>query len=432
MNRTFPVALRHALIMELIETLPQLPAAVHAEAMRFVLAQCDTIGDQAGHGARQDCMVRCIHAYQRRSGQETQVEKFVPANDEEARIAAEYFTEIDPKSIPPCQVIAHLDNLLAAMDWADAMSDREGSERALISLCVHCEDTFALVNGLPALLKKDAAWGALPALRAGFAQKALLLVPVTSVACQGALISVAFHLADPHSAMRKQAERDGRTLMEEVFDAKRPANVGWLADNLFYGDVIHALIKRVESWPEPNARLAMLRELAAVAWEKGEMAQMEKLCAAICKLDPPDPAALQALMQANMEESAFAHMEIASRDVIPYLLCAPPGLPRVAALDTLNLFMMKLPKFEQRLKVQLRYNKLFFYGLQARARLIGTYLNSNEPALERLAGAAMPAARRTADAASTPARAGSVAHPQANAMVHRLGQLFAPAAGPGE
>jgi hypothetical protein len=137
-------------------------------------------------------------------------------------------------------------------------------------------------------------------------------------------------------------------------------------------------------------------------------------------------------MQANMEESAFAHMEIASRDVIPYLLCAPPGLPRVAALDTLNLFMMKLPKFEQRLKVQLRYNKLFFYGLQARARLIGTYLNSNEPALERLAGAAMPAARRTADAASTPATAGPFAHPQANAMVHRLGQLFAPAAGPGE
>ena len=120
MNSAFPVALRCSMIMELIGTLPQLPAAAHADAMRVVLARCETIGEQTEPAFRQQSMAQCIHAYQRRSEQEPQLLKFTPANDEEARIAAGYFTEIDITAVPPKQVVSHLDQIGLNRDAAAA------------------------------------------------------------------------------------------------------------------------------------------------------------------------------------------------------------------------------------------------------------------------------------------------------------------------
>ena len=401
MNGAFPVALRCSMIMELIGTLPQLPAAAHADAMRVVLARCETIGEQTEPAFRQQSRAQCIHAYQRRSEQEPQLLKFTPANDEDARIAAGYFTEIDITAVPLKQVVSHLDHLLAAMDWADAMDDSEEGERALIILCEHCTDTFAQLNDAPASLKKDAAWGQLQALKTPFAQKALLLVPVRSMVCQAALVSVTLDLAEQASAMRRQAEKDGRDLILKTPDAMLSANLVALARSLFRKGVINTVIKRVEAWPDPVARLAMLRQLAIVAWEKGAMDHMERLCAGICKLDPPDAVALQAFMQANMKQLPSVRLEMATRDVMPYMLCVPSGLARVAALETLGMFLLVFLGKNQSARAQARFFALLEYSNRVHATLINTYYNSDEAELERRADAAKSTGGRAAAGAAS-------------------------------
>jgi hypothetical protein len=400
--------LRRALVMELIDTLPQLPGASHATAMRVVLAQCATIGEHAGQATRRKCMAQCIHAYQRRTELEPQLQKFMPANDEEACIAAEYFVpDFDHGTVPFIEVVSHLDNLLAAMDSADAMTDSEQGDRAIAILCGHCTDVFAVLNGDAASLRKNAGWGQIAVLKPKFAAKATLLFPARSMSCQAALISVILDLSEQGSTMRRQAEKDGRNLIADTSDDMLSANLALLATSLFRKGVINALIKRVEAWPEPIVRLGMLRQLAIVAWERGAMDHMERLCAGLCKLVPPDPVALQALMQANMQKRTSDRMEIATRDVIPYLLCVSPGLPRVAALETLGIFLLAIPELNQGIKAQLRFLALLNYSIRARARLVRTYYSSNEAELERVADAAKLKNGR-------PSAAGSASALQAN------------------
>jgi hypothetical protein len=388
MNSAYPVVLRSALVTELIGTLPQLPGVSHAAAMRVVLAHCGTIGEHAGQAIRQKCMAQCIHAYQRRTELEPQLQKFRPVNDEEARIAADYFVaDFDHGTVPFMQVIHHLTNLLVAMDSADAMNDSEEGDRVVAILCHHCTELFAVLHGDAVSLQKNAGWGQIGDLKARFAAKATLLFPARSMACQAALVSVILDLSEEGSAMRKQAEKDGRSLIAGTTDDMLSENLAPLAAHLFRKGVINTLIKRVEAWPDPIVRLGMLRQLAVVAWERGAMDHMERLCAGICTLAPPDPVALQALMQANMKKRVSDRMEIATRDVIPYLLCVPPGLPRVAALETLGIFLLAMPELNQGIKAQLRFLDLLNYSIRARARLIRTYYSSNEAELERVADA---------------------------------------------
>lgn len=424
MNSAFSWDLRASMFNEIIGTLPQLSAAAHADALRLVLAQCDTMREQSGQAVRQQCMARCIHAYQRRTEHDPQLERFTPRNDEEARIAADYFgTRMDLAAVPLKAVIHHLEHLLAAMDWAEAMDHREAGERAMIIMCQHCTNAFGLLNDAPVSLKADAAWGQLPALKTRFAQKALLLVPVQSTICQAALISVILDLAEQGSAMRKQAEKDGRNLVARTPDAMLSANLVPLARNLFRKGVINTLIKRVESWPHPGARLAMLRQLAIVAWEVGAMDHMERLCAGICKLDPPDPVALQALMKANQQQRALIRLEMATRDIIPYLLCAPSGLPRVAALETLGIFMLIFPEKNQDARTQARFAALLHYANRGHASLIKTYYSSNEAELERHAGAARSTGGRAPAAAAASATTDPSKNPTFVAMMRMLEEM---------
>lgn len=396
MNSAFPLALSSSLVVELIGTLPQLAPAAHAEAMRVVLARCAAIGEHAGDMARQKWMALCIHAYQLRTEQEPRLPMFKPGNDEEARIAAAYFTEIDVAATPMKQLASHLEHLLAAMDWADAMDDSEEGDGVLTLLCEHCTDTFFQLNHAPAVMKKDAAWAQLPALKTRFAQKAVLLYPMRSVSCQAALVAVTLDLAVQDSAMRRQAEKDGQNLFAETPNAMLPANLAVLARSLFRKGVINTLIMRVEAWSDPVTRLAMLRQLAIVAWEKGAMDYMEYLCANISKLNPPDAVALQALMQANMHQGPMVRMEMVTRDVMPYLLCVPPGLPRVAALEAAGLFKAVVPELNQSVRAQERFLALLSYSTRTHARLIATYYSSNEAELERHADAAKAASNPTA------------------------------------
>jgi hypothetical protein len=424
MNSAYPVALRSALVMQLIDTLPQLPGVSHDAAMRLVLAHCDTIGEHAGQTTRQKSMTRCIHGYQRRTELESQLEKFRPANDEEARIAADYFVaDFDHGTVPFMQVIHHLANLLAAMDSADAMNDSEEGDRAIAILCHHCTELFAVLHGDVASLQKNAEWGQIAGLKAKFAAKATLLFPARSMACQAALVSVVLDLSEQGSAMRKQAEKDGRRLVTETPDDMLAANLAPLATSLFRKGVINTMIKRVEAWLVPDARLGMLRQLAIVAWERGAMDHMEHLCASICKVVPPEPVALEALMKANMHKRAFDRMEIATRDVIPYLLCVPPGLPRVAAIETLGIFSLAMPELNQGIKAQLRFLNLLNYSIRARARLIRTYYSSNEAELERVADAAKSKNGRTPVGGSASSSAGLLANPTYVAAMQMLEQF---------
>jgi hypothetical protein len=424
MNTAFPVALRSALVMQLIETLPQLPGASHAAAMQIVLTHCGTIGEHAGQVAKQKCMAECIHAYQRRTELEPQLEKFRPANDEESRIAAGYFAaDLDHGSVPFMQVISHLTNLLAAMDSADAMDDSEEGDRAIAMMCGHCTELFAVLHGDAVTLQKNAGWGQIAVLKATFAAKATLLFPTRSLACQAALVSVVLDLSEQGSAMRKQAEKDGRNLIADTPNDMLSANLTPLATSLFRKGVINTLIKRVEAWPVPDARLGMLRQLAIVAWERGAMDHMEHLCASICKLVPPDPVALQALMQANLQKGAFDRMEISTRDVIPYLLCVPPGLPRVAAIETLGIFSLAMPELNQGIKAQRRFLSLLNYSIRARTTLIRRYYSSNEAELERVADAAKSNNGRSPAGSSASSSAGLRANPTYVAAMQMLEQF---------
>lgn len=416
MNRAFPAALKHSLLMELIGTLSQLPAAMHADAMQFVLAQCNAIGEQCGPATRQACMTLCIHAYQNRSECEPQLEKFWPVTDEEIRIAAHYFAEdIDPASVPFPQLLNHLGSLLAAMDSANGMQDSEAGDRALTMLCNHCTDTFSVIDGGTEVLRKHAGWEQVANLKAAFARKALLLFPDKSVTCQAALLSITLAFAGKDSAMHKQAEIDGRDLIMAIPDALLALDLAPLATSLFRTDVVKLLIERVEGWTEPLERLAMLRQLATAAWERGEMSHMEQLCASISRMVPPDAVALQALMQANMQLRSAERLEFATRDVIPYLLCVPSGLTRVAALDTLGRMMEIVPDNGQGMKAKQRWTALRLYSLNAHGRLISTYYSSNERELERMADAA----RLPVGAASLPT------HPAINALLDAAMRVLA-------
>ena len=423
MNGAFPVALRSALIMELGGTLSQLPATLHAEALRFFLSQCGTIGEHAGPVARHKCMLQSIHAYQRRTELEPQLQKFMSVNDEEATIAADYFiADIDHGTVPLMQVIHHLAGLLAAMDGADAMNDSEQGDRAIAMMCEHCTDLFAVLDSDAVMLRNKAGWEQIAVLKARFAEKATLLFPARSMSCQAALVSVVLDLSGQGSAMRRQAEKDGRSLIARTPDAMLLENLAPLARTLFRRGVINTLIKRVEAWPEPGVKLGMLRQLAVVAWERGAMDHMERLCESICKLAPPDPVAMQALMQENSHKDGFSRMEIGTRDILPYLLCVPTGLPRVAAIEALGIFLLVLPEPKQSKKLQSRLLALCAYAVRAQAILMGRYYASNEPELERIADAAKAATIRPAMGGAASSTASPRTNPAYEAAMRMLEQ----------
>jgi hypothetical protein len=370
-NSAYPVALRSALVIELIGTLPQLPGASHAAVMQVVLAQCGAIGEHAGQAARQKCMAECIHAYQRRTELEPQLKKFRPANDEEARIAAGYFVaDLERSGVSFKQGIERLENLLDAMDWIASMSSSDESSETLIIMCDYCTENFSRLDNPYATVAKAVRSERHQALRTKFVEKALLLLPAKSMVCQAALISVILDLSDEGSTIRKQAAKDGRNLIRKISDAGLAANMTRLATSLFYKGVINTLIERVGAWPEPRARVGLLRQLAVVAWKKRAMEVMEGLCARISKVEPPDPVALNALMQENMHISIAARVELATRDIIPYLLCVAPGLARAAAVKTLSRFMPMLPDFTHQPKQERRMMALSVYGMMAQVRLL--------------------------------------------------------------
>lgn len=393
MNSAFPLALKHSLLMELVGTLPQLPAAMHADAMQFVLAQCNAIGEQCGPATRQACMTLCIHDYQRRSECTPQLEKFWPVTDEEVRIAADFFdADIDPASVPFPQLLNHLESLLAAMDSANGMQESEAGDRALAMLCSHCTDTFAVIDGGTEVLRKNAGWEQLANLKAAFASKALLLFPGKSPPCQAALLSITLAFAGKNSAMCKQAEIDGRDLIRAIPDTSLALELSAVATSLLRHDIGEQLLERVDAWPAPAERLAMLRQLATLAWEQGAMPQMERICDRICKLEPPDPVALQALMQASMSKPAAERVDCATRDVIPYLLCVPSGLPRLAAFDAMLELIRAVPELKPGMKAQQRRTALRSYAIDAKLRMLTVHYSSNERELEHSAnGASSPA-----------------------------------------
>ena len=152
------------------------------------------------------------------------------------------------------------------------------------------------------------------------------------------------------------------------------------------------LLERVDAWPAPAERLAMLRQLATLAWEQGAMPQMERICDRICKLEPPDPVALQALMQASMSKPAAERVDCATRDVIPYLLCVPSGLPRLAAFDAMLELIRAVPELKPGMKAQQRRTALRSYAIDAKLRMLTVHYSSNERELEHSAnGASSPA-----------------------------------------
>jgi hypothetical protein len=371
MNGAFSVALRHSLIMDLIGTLPQLSGVSHAEAMRIVLIHCDLIGKHAGQVARQKCMAECIHAYQRRTELEPRLEKFRPANDKEARIAADYFlADLERPDVSFKVGIERLENLLDAMDWIAAMSSSDIGSQTLIMMCDYSTENFAQLDNPYAMVAKVVRSERHQTLRTKFAEKALLLLPAQSMTCQAALISVILDLSEEGSTIRMQGAKDGRNLIRKISDAELVKNMTRIATSLSHKGVINTLIDRVEAWPEPRARVSLLRQIAVVAWKKRATDAMERVCARICKMEPPDPVALNVLMQANMHIGIAARVELATRDVIPYLLCAAPGLARATAIKTLSRFMPMLPDFSNQPKQQRRMMALSTYGMMAQVRLI--------------------------------------------------------------
>lgn len=365
----FPLALRHLMLMELIDTLPRLPAENHGQALRYLLIFHDLIAEAVGPASRREFMARGIHACQRRLEQCRELAEFDPEDDEQVLIGIDYFTGIDPTAVPIEQVYFHLLNVRVAIVWADNMNNREESERAMVFLCKYCLDTYALLGGIPIDWEQRRAWVNLMELKTTLVEQALLMVPRSCLTVQAAIASLALGLAAQNSAMHRQAQRNGLALIANTSNALLPAKLRWLATNLFHGGVIESLVERVTTWREPGAKLTMLRQLATVAWEKGAMRRMEILCAAVSRLESPDPAALEAHMQANLHRSVVERLDISTRDVIPYLLCVPPGSTKAAAVRVLALFSAGVPPTDVELKKKLRAKMLHAYSLDACARL---------------------------------------------------------------
>ena len=124
-----------------------------------------------------------------------------------------------------------------------------------------------------------------------------------------------------------------------------------------------------------------------------------------------------------MQKRASDRMEIATRDVIPYLLCVPPGLPRVAALETLGIFLLAIPELNQSIKAQLRFLALLNYSIRARAKLVRTYYSGNEAELERIADAAKSKNGRPPAAGSASSSSALQANPTFVAAMRMLEQF---------
>lgn len=373
MDMRLPGAMKASLIMSLADTLAWLPTACRAGAMRDMLSLCSALGRESGLEVVRRCMQRCILAYQRSSDVDGRLSKFQPMNDEEACIAADHFVaDLDPTMVPCEQIINHLDDLLGAMDWANDVDSLEERGCLLSLMSDHCTSMFAMLNAAPDSLRKDPRWALVPQIGTRFARKALLLIPMQTISCQAALISVVLDLSLQERTLIRHAELDAQQLIRTTPDALMLASWKSVANGLCRNGVIDLLIKRAIAWPDRNCRLAMLKELAGIAWEKGAMGHMDRLCATISKIEPPDLALLKKLMEKSATGGVLERTELVTRDIIPYLKCVAPSPAQSNMIDMINAFMLVPITVEPGLKRNMRLNVLYSYFQQSYVHLLGT------------------------------------------------------------
>ena len=340
MDHRLPAATSSSLLMELIDLLPVLPAADLSAAMRSVLASGKRLGEQAGNEVRARCMERCIDSYQSRSEADTDLPGFEPMDDEEAALAARHFRcNSQPFFASPQQVLRQMENLHAAIAWTGKVTDADERVRLLGRMCRHGVTTFAMFNQMDQELRHGGKLQRAQALRSKLTHTAMQLLPAQDVEGQVALVSLVLEVAANERSAYQLAVTAGRHLLRQMPDSVLLSSWPVIAKGLFRSGLVKSLIQRANAWPEPQARAAMLAQVASAAFDKGALAELDSVCAMVNELVPPRTAPLYKLIERHRDTHGKARAEVIMRELIPPLMALPAGLEKCALIAAASAFI---------------------------------------------------------------------------------------------
>lgn len=373
MDHRLPAGTTNSLIMELINLLPTLPAAALPLATRAVLAASKRLGEKAGREVRQRCIERCVETYQSRSESDAQLPRFEPMDDEEAALAARHFgCSFKPFFATPEQVLRKMENLHAAIAWAGKVADTDERELLLHKLCRHGVTTFAFFNQMDQELRHGGLVQRAQILRTNLANIALQSLPAEAVSGQVALISLALEVSVNDRNAYQLAVSAGRRLLKQTPKSALFADWPTIAKCLFRVGLVQALTERARTWPEAQARAAMLGQIASAAFDKGALKELESLSAMIIELAPPRTAELYEMIKRHAYTHGTARAEVIVRELIPPLIALPAGLEKYVLIAAASAFIFAPNQHAPGLNNQVNMGMLMGLCLESYKKLIAS------------------------------------------------------------
>jgi len=373
MDARLPLGMTISLVMELINLLPTFSATDLPAATRAVLVASKRLGEKAGSEVRERCMERCIETYQWRSESDAQVPRFEPMGDEEAALAARHFgCSFKPMFATPEQVLRKMENLHAAIAWASKVADTDERELLLSKMCRHGVTTFAFFNQMDQELRHGGMVQRAQTLRNNLANIALQLLPAQAVGGQVALISLALEVSANDRNAYQLAASAGRRLLKQTPNSALFADWPTIAKCLFRVGLVKALTERARTWPEAQARAAMLGQIASAAFDKGALKELESLSAMIIELAPPRTAELYELIKRHADTHGTARAEVIVRELIPPLIALSAGLEKYALIAAASAFIFASNKHAQGFDNKINMGMLMGLCLESYKKLIAS------------------------------------------------------------
>jgi hypothetical protein len=371
MDQRLPAGTTMSLFMELIDSLPMLPTADLPAATRSVLASSKLLGAKAGREVREKCMEQCISAYQYRSGMDAQLSRFEPIDDEEAALAARHFSyDFDRTFAPMETILSHMENLGSAIAWTEKVADPDERARLLNRMCRHGVTTFIMLGPMDSEIRQSGCLQRAQALRNKMTQAAMQMLPAQTATGQAALISLALEASANDRAPYRSAVLAARRLIKQTPDSELLANWKTISKSLFRAGVVKALTQRACAWPDPQSRAVMLGQLASAAYDKGALEEMDRLCAMVNQLVPPDMDALYELMDKHADTVGQVRIEFIVRELIPPVIAVPPGLRKLALVLAASEFIFAYYKPDPGLMGEMQHGLQLSVCLAAYKKLI--------------------------------------------------------------
>lgn len=340
MDHRLPAGTSISLLMDLIDLLPVLPTADLPAATRSVLAASKRLGNKVGSEVRARCMERCIDTYQCRSEADTNLPGFEPMDDEEAALAARNFCcDSQPFFATAGQVLRQMENLHAAIGWTGKVASADERVRLLGRMCRHGVTTFAMFNQMDQELRYGGQLQRAQDLKRKLTHTAMQLLPAQDVEGRVALISLVLEVSANERGAYQLAVTAGRRVLRQIPDSALLPSWPVIAKGLFRSGLVKNLIQRANAWPEPEARAAMLGQVASAAFDKGALTELDSVCAMINELVPPRAGPVYELIGRHADTHGKARAEVIMRELIPPLMALPAGLEKCALIAAASQFI---------------------------------------------------------------------------------------------